>query len=249
VNVLAIDCSTAVLAVALRSDEGWAEASLDLGLRHAERLMELVDFCMSRSGLVPADLDLVACSLGPGSFTGLRIGMATTKGIALGLGKPWVAVPTLDCLAWGLLDFPGAVAPIVDGRKGRVFSAIYEGGKRVSGPLDLPLARLAALLDTYSEALITGPSAELFAPLASERPGFRIDRRAGSSAARALACLGAERFEAEGGSPPGSGPLYMRQSEAEESLRAALGSGGGTDDDTSAASIDDTSAASIERRG
>lgn len=128
-NVLALDSSTDLLSVALVTPAGKAEASLDLGLKHAERIVDLVDFCLSRASLKPSDLDLVACARGPGSFTGLRIGMATAKGMALALGKPWISVPTLDCLAWGREAFQGAVAPVLDGRRGRVYTAIYERGR------------------------------------------------------------------------------------------------------------------------
>jgi len=215
-NILAIDSSTDLLAVAVRCSAGWAEASLDVGLRHAERLMALIDRCVEDSGVGKSGIGLVACASGPGSFTGLRIGMSTTKGIAAGLGIPWVAVPTLDCLAWGYEAFRGAVVPIIDGKKGRVYSAIYLRGTRMGSWLDLPLARLAALLDTYPEALVTGPDAELFRGYASERSGFEIDRRAGSSAARALASLGEEVFRRDGAARADFGPLYLRPSEAEE---------------------------------
>ena len=206
-NVLAIDSSTDILSVALASDRGRAEASVDAGLRHAEALQALVDFCMARVGLEPRELGLLACAQGPGSFTGLRIGMATVKGMALGLGLPWVSVPTLDCLAWGYEAFPGAVAPIVDGKKGRVYAAIYQAGLRIGPWRDIPLAELAALLDTYPEALATGPDAELFAPFAEERPGFRVDRRARTPAARALASLAEAAFLREGPSPDDEVPI------------------------------------------
>lgn len=220
-NVLAIDTSSDILAVALKTDSGWAEASLDLGLKHAERLMDLVDFCLSRAGLRPADLDLVACAGGPGSFTGLRIGMSTAKGLSLALKKPWVSVPTLDCLAWGLEHCPGAVLPVMDGKKGRFYTAFYSRGKRVSDYLDISLARIASLVDTYPETLITGPDAGLFEELAAERSGIQIDRRARMPAARALAVLAMEKFAKEGPSAPDEGPLYLRPSEAEEAASAA----------------------------
>ncbi len=222
-NVLAIDASGPLLAVALKTGEGFAEAALDLGLRHAERLVDLIDFCMQRAGIVPGGLDLIACTSGPGSFTGLRIGMATAKGMALALGKPWIAVPTLDCLAWGRECPGGAVAPILDARRGNVFAAIYERGTRVSTWLDVSLARLAELLDTYPEALVTGPDAGLFEELAAERAGFRIDLRAREPAARALAELAQERFLRGGPSAPDEGPLYLRPSEAEESAASREG--------------------------
>jgi tRNA threonylcarbamoyladenosine biosynthesis protein TsaB len=214
-KVLAIDSSTDILAVALKAEAGWAEASLDFGLRHAERLMGLVDSCLDHAGVERAELGLVACAAGPGSFTGLRIGMAASKGIASGLGIPWISVPTLDALAWGYDCFPGAVAPIIDGKKGRVYSAIYLRGERKSDWLDLPLAKIAALLDNYTEALVTGPDAELFREYSMERSGFRVDERAGMSAARAIAILGLRIFSEKGPGSTNEGPLYLRPSEAE----------------------------------
>ncbi|MDA8425272.1 MAG: tRNA (adenosine(37)-N6)-threonylcarbamoyltransferase complex dimerization subunit type 1 TsaB [Treponema sp.] len=216
-KVLAFDTSGDLLSVALRRDSLWAEASLDLGLKHAEHLMDLVDFCLKRSDTRSEDLDLVACMLGPGSFTGLRIGMATAKGMALGLGKPFVAVPTLDCLAWGLDAFPGLVVPVMDGKKGRFYSALYRRGERLSDWLDVSPADMAARLDAYDEVLFTGPDAGMLEELAGGRSGFRIDRRARTPAARALAEIGEELFLREGPSKADAGPLYLRASEAEES--------------------------------
>jgi tRNA threonylcarbamoyladenosine biosynthesis protein TsaB len=216
IYTLAIDTSTEILSVALKADKGWAEASMDTGLRHAESVMGLVDFCLERAGIERSALGLVACARGPGSFTGLRIGMATSKGIAAALGVPWVSVPTLDALAWGLDCFPGAVAPIVDGRQGRIYSAIYRRGERISDWLDIHLAKLAALLDTYAEALVTGPDAELFREFAAERSGFRIDERARTPAARAIAILGTRAFLCDGAESPDDGPLYLRPSGADE---------------------------------
>ncbi|HUX36671.1 MAG TPA: tRNA (adenosine(37)-N6)-threonylcarbamoyltransferase complex dimerization subunit type 1 TsaB [Rectinemataceae bacterium] len=215
-NVLAIDSSTALLSVCLATGKGRTEALLDVGLTHAESIIDLVDFCVTRARLTKADIDLVACTEGPGSFTGLRIGMATAKGIAGGLGKPWVAVPTLDCLAWGLENFSGAVVPVIDARKGRLYSAIYLRGERQGGWLDISLEDLAALLDRYPETLVTGPDAVMLEALATERSGIRLDPRAGNGAARALSVLAARRFSAQGGFSDSAGPLYLRPSEAEE---------------------------------
>jgi tRNA threonylcarbamoyladenosine biosynthesis protein TsaB len=215
-NTLAIDTATDILSVALMTDSGWSEASLDGGMHHAEGLMGLISSCLDRAGVARSSLGLVSCAKGPGSFTGLRIGMAASKGIAAGLGIPWIAVPTLDALAWGNDCFAGPVAPIIDGKKGRVYSAVYLRGLRVSDWLDIPLAKLAALLDTYPEALVTGPDAELFRAFAAERNGFWVDARARTPAARAIALLGLKAFLRGGPGSPDEGPLYLRSVEAQE---------------------------------
>jgi tRNA threonylcarbamoyladenosine biosynthesis protein TsaB len=218
-NVLAIDSSTDLLSVALKTDKGWVEASLDQGQKHAEHLIDLVDFCLSRAGIEPSELDLLACAEGPGSFTGLRIGYATVKGMALALHKDWVAVPTLDCLAWGFESFPGAVVPVIDGKKGRVYSAIYERGGRRGEWLDISLASLIALLDTYPEVLVTGPDADLLEETAQQRSGIRLDGHVRLPAARGLAVLALRRLKEGGASGPEDSPLYLRPSEAEETAR------------------------------
>jgi tRNA threonylcarbamoyladenosine biosynthesis protein TsaB len=215
-NILALDTATDILAVALKTEGGWADACLDLGLKHAERLMDLVDASLSRAGLAPKDLGLLACAGGPGSFTGLRIGLSTVKGMALALGLPWVAVPTLDCLAWGLDFFPGAVVPVIDGKKGRVYAAVYLRGTRQGDWLDIGPDKLLGLLDTYPEILITGPDADLFEESATQRNGILIDERARMPAARALALLAERQFSECGPSRADEGPLYLRPSEAEE---------------------------------
>ena len=215
-NVLAIDSSTDILSVALQTDAGIVEASLDIGLRHAEKVMGMVDYCLAASGLARADIGLVACARGPGSFTGLRIGMAASKGIAAALSLPWISVPSLDAFAWGYDWFDGAVAPIIDGKKGRVYSAVYLRGRRVSDWLDISLAKLASLLDTYPEALATGPDAELFCGIAAERSGFRVDDRARAPAARAIALLALQGYLRDGAGSTDEGPLYLRPVEAEE---------------------------------
>ena len=132
--------------------------------------------------------------------------MAASKGIAAGLAIPWISVPTLDALAWGYDCFDGAVAPIIDGRKGRVYSAVYLHGRKATDWLDIPLAKLAALLDTYPRALATGPDAELFRGYALERSGFRVDERARTPAARAIAMLGLERIPGERAGEDRRGP-------------------------------------------
>jgi len=215
-NTLAIDSSTGILSVALMTDRGWSEVSLDMGNRHAEDLMGLIDSCVRHAGMARPDIGLVSCSKGPGSFTGLRIGMAASKGISAGLGIPWIAVPTLDALAWGYDCFDGAVAPIIDGKKGRVYSAIYLRGTRVSDWLDLPLAKLASLLDTYPQVLATGPDAELFRAFTMERSGFRVDERSRVPAARAIALLGLKAYLRDGPGSTDEGPLYLRPVEAQE---------------------------------
>lgn len=210
----AIDTATELLNIALEVDERRYCVSLDIGLRHSESLIPALDGLLRLAG-TDRSLDLLVCMRGPGSFTGLRIGMATVKGLASALGCPFVAVATLDVLASGMEFSPGAVVPVLDAKKGRVFAAVYSGGKKESGDLDIPPEALVRLLSTRESVLFTGSGAPLLADHLASHPGWRIDRRRSVGAALALLDLGKERLAASGGEPEDLGPLYLRPSEAE----------------------------------
>jgi tRNA threonylcarbamoyladenosine biosynthesis protein TsaB len=91
--------------------------------------MLLVDEVLKNSGLSPSDIDIFACSSGPGSFTGLRIGASVIKGMAKTMKKPVVGVPTLDALAYNLYGCSGLVCPMLDAQRNMVYSALYSWDK------------------------------------------------------------------------------------------------------------------------
>jgi len=104
-----------------------AEMSLAGKETHSRTLMVIIKWLMQRLGVKWSDLDLLAVSLGPGSFTGLRIGLATIKGLAFALGLPLIGVPTLDALASHVIACKGdIVCPVLDARKSKVYTALYQ---------------------------------------------------------------------------------------------------------------------------
>ena len=121
-RILALETSTlAGSAALLEGGRIVGESLLDVALTHSERLMAMVDRLIQDSGWRATDLEALAVSTGPGSFTGLRIGIATAKGLALALGVPVAPVPTLDALAWNLPFADALVCPLLDARKGEVY--------------------------------------------------------------------------------------------------------------------------------
>ncbi len=126
-KLLAIDTSTNACSVALTCDgELVAEYLLNQGKTMSGRLLECVDAVLGGAGLTVADLDSFGVALGPGSFTGLRIGVATVKGLALATGKPVVGFSSLAMLAMNLPWTPFPVCPMFDARKGEVYAALYD---------------------------------------------------------------------------------------------------------------------------
>lgn len=141
--ILGIETSTMTGSVALMDEKRLiAEYTLNLRETHTSRLMPAIDRMLKDASLAVKDLDGIAVSLGPGSFTGLRIGIATAKGLAQGLNIPIVGIPTLDGLAYNLFNRRDLVSPILDARKGEVYCVLYKNGKRFSKYMAYELGEL-----------------------------------------------------------------------------------------------------------
>jgi tRNA threonylcarbamoyladenosine biosynthesis protein TsaB len=210
VRILALDTATEVLAIAVEDGSARASLALRRGLQHSPALLPLADRLLAELGLGARDLDLVVCATGPGSFTGIRIGLATAKGISLATGCPLVGVSTLDSLALPWRGFPGDVWSVIDARKGRWYAAGYCGGRRVTDYVDLAPGELRARIAAGTgPTLVAGPDAPRFA---EGLPGTSATDLFDPGA---VLRAGRERYEAEGADPRSLTPLYLRQSEAE----------------------------------
>ena len=131
-KLLAIDSSGLVASVALMEDDILVgEYTIHNKKTHSQTLLPMIADMMKMSGIDKNDLDAIAVAAGPGSFTGLRIGAATAKGLAQGLGIPIVPISSLEGLAYNLQGLSDPVCPIMDARRGQVYSGIYD----VSAPL------------------------------------------------------------------------------------------------------------------
>lgn len=219
-RVLALETSTLAGGVALLDgDRVVGEYFLNVRVTHSERLLPAVDRVLADAGWRPGDLEGVAVAIGPGSFTGLRVGLATAKGLAVALRVPVVGVPTLDAMAAALPFAALPVCPVVDARKGEVYCARYrwvgDAMRREWEYLALPPAELARRLD--APTILLGDGAPLVqSPHAVLAPP---PRRVPSPAA--VGWLGHARLAAgEVVEPAALLPIYLRPSEAELKRRA-----------------------------
>ncbi|OQY34169.1 MAG: tRNA (adenosine(37)-N6)-threonylcarbamoyltransferase complex dimerization subunit type 1 TsaB [Spirochaetaceae bacterium 4572_59] len=212
-NVLAIDCATQLLSICLKSEDNYYEATLDCGLKHSENLLKTVEMLINTAGIEKKELELLICSEGPGSFTGLRIAMSTIKGMATGLNIPYTYIPTLDYLSWGYDYFEGAVVPVIDAKKKCFYCAVYEKGKKLSKDMDITEDNLFTFLKSYKKVLFTGPDCMKIKE--DFRSGIYKDLNYFSGKSRQLLMLGLEEYKQSGAKPIGTGPVYLRKSEAE----------------------------------
>lgn len=242
VLVLGIDTATLVCGVALVTPQRLlAEYTLQVRKTHSERLLPMVAAMLRDAGLTPEDLGGVAVAAGPGSFTGVRIGVATARALGQALGLPLVAVSTLEALAAQSPHFSGLVSPILDARRQQVYNAVFrvpaEGPVRLGEERAMPLPELLAELKEYGEpVLFTGDAVPVYRELITEAFGPQacfLPLEAGLSRAASVARLGLTRLVAGGGVPfRDLLPQYVRRSEAETKSQAGCREGGcspGTD--------------------
>lgn len=147
-NILAVDTSGNVCSAAVLCEAHiLAETYVDNQKTHSETLAPMADACLAAAGLSVRDIDLFACAIGPGSFTGLRIGAGLIKGFAHTSGKPALGVNTLDALSLNVSGTDEIVCPVIDARRGEVYAALYRNGERIS---DYRATALTALLSELS---------------------------------------------------------------------------------------------------
>ena len=160
-NILAIDTSSESLSVALNTDNRVYTTVTQAGTSHSSLLFDLIDSTVNNARMEREHIGLFACMGGPGSFTGLRIGFAAVKGLAYALGKPFAAVPTLDCIADEHNEFNGIVLPLLDAKQNRFFCRCYRNGEAAGPLLDAGVETIAGLLPPKESVLLTGPAAGL----------------------------------------------------------------------------------------
>ncbi len=221
--ILALDTATLVSSVALAGHGRLlAELTVQTTKTHSERLMPHIEQLLALADTDKSAVGAVAVSIGPGSFTGLRIGLATAKALAYALNIPIIGVPTLAALAYGC-PVPGAVlAPTMDAQKGNIYMALYrwQAGTldEVTPPAVLPHAAAAVQLAARPEpVLVLGEAAELYADAFRQAGIALAEPHVAMPRAGSVALLGARLLAAgERHDVMAVEPLYIRRSEAEE---------------------------------
>jgi len=181
-NILAVDTSSVYLSLAvMKNGKIVSRLHKKAAMAHSSILVPSIDKVLKAARLNIKDIDVFAISVGPGSFTGLRIGVTTVKGLAYSLDKKITAIPTLDVIARNAKKFQGIICPILDARKGKVYSCLYRSDgkyvKKISPYLLMTMGELKAKLAKYDKIYYLGdmigsknwfPKAEIVAELALE---------------------------------------------------------------------------------
>lgn len=158
-KILSVDCSSSVATVAILDENKLiSEVTFNNQKQHSIILMDLIDSTLKTNKLKINDIEGFVVSKGPGSFTGLRIGMATIKGLCLGSNKPFVSISTLDALAYNVINFKGIICPIMDALRDNVYCKFLKSnGKQledITDYLHLSIDEVIEKSNNYNEEII-----------------------------------------------------------------------------------------------
>jgi tRNA threonylcarbamoyladenosine biosynthesis protein TsaB len=210
VRILAVDTTTSRGSLAVMTEEGVLAEARSTAPEGSRWLLSEVEKALGRLDLQPADLDGFAVTVGPGSFTGLRVGMSSVQGLALGTGRPCVGVASLDLLAAGASGGAGTVVALVDAVRGEVFAGVYDHLGQLQGERRATTVEELAAAVVGDVAFVGDGVLRYRSELESLVPGARFPE-VDLFLARALGGWGIERLHAGAGVPPGDlRPLYLR---------------------------------------
>ena len=224
-KILALDSSGLVASVALlENDNLVAEFTVNNKKTHSQTLLPMLDEVVNAAGIELDAVDAIAIAAGPGSFTGLRIGAATVKGLSLALDKPVVPVPTLEGLAYNFWGSDRLICPIMDARRNQVYTGLYrfEDDRFCVEMEQTPMAveELAKKLNGRNEPVIfLGDGVPVYQSLLEQlltvahqyAPAHSNRQRAASVAALGMRCAAEGKFETAAEHRPD----YLRLSQAE----------------------------------
>ncbi|MEW6068462.1 MAG: tRNA (adenosine(37)-N6)-threonylcarbamoyltransferase complex dimerization subunit type 1 TsaB [Nitrospirota bacterium] len=226
-KILAIETSTMLGGIAIVDDLSGIVAEIRLNVKstHSERLMTGIDHVLKQSGLQISDIDVFAVSIGPGSFTGLRIGLSTAKGFSYATGKPIVSVPTLEAFAWNLPYCKYPVCTMLDARKKEVYTALFKwDNKGFTRLIDERSIKIERFLEDikpslYEKILFTGDGAILYRDKIIEALGekaiFATHEKMVPAPANVAHIGIIKAKKGEFSEPVSLTPFYIRRSEAE----------------------------------
>lgn len=228
-KVLAVDSSSVSASVAiLDGSKVLADFYVNAGLTHSQTLAPMIDLAVKSSGLKISDIDFFASTTGPGSFTGLRIGIATVKGMALGSEKKCMGVSSLLAAAYSCKNFEGLICACMDARRSEIYGAIFQasGGKikRITQDMAISIQNFKKEIEKYeSKVILVGDGAEMcYNNMIDGKNSEKIELSSEFSrfvSAKNVALAAIENYSEEKLLNPGElTPEYLRLSQAQRML-------------------------------
>lgn len=220
--ILAIDTAATTAAAALTDGERLiAEFSMNRTLTHSETMLPMIKAMLGTAQVKTGDIDMFACAAGPGSFTGVRIGVSMVKGLAFGSSKPCVGVSTLEALAFNLDGFPpdAIICPVMDARRGQFYNALFRNGERLTPDRCISASELQTELECLGAPVyFTGDGCVLAHESIKLQTVRDTPERLRCSSGYSVAATALRRYNAEPDAvytDSALSPIYLRPSQAE----------------------------------
>ena len=224
-KILSLDTSATIASVALTEDDRLlAEYTLNNGNTHSETLLPMVVSILSAHGMTVADVELFASSTGPGSFTGVRIGAATLKGLAFDSGKPCVGVSTLEAIAENLVLRKGLICAVMNARRSQVYTALFrsdgEALTRLTPDEALSIEELDERLAAYGEGVsFAGDGYDVTLPALKKTVALPVPDRLRHQSAYSVSQVALRAYRKGEALSDGDVKVnYLRPSQAERTL-------------------------------
>ena len=223
-NILSLDCAVTRISLAVKTDSKFISETYDIGMRQSEILVPVIDQVLAKAEIKASELNATVLTIGPGSFTGLRLGISALKAIELAYNVPVYGVSSLAAYAFAYKNLELPLISCIDANKDKFYCCITDGEKTLLEDGDWDLEKIAEAAGAFDKALICGPdAAKLAEKLSSALPQKKYLLPASPAMTAESLILIAEKMIENGQAPlkDFDGPVYLRASEAELKLNSA----------------------------
>ncbi len=223
-NTLALDCAVTRISLAVKTESKFLSATYDIGMRQSEILVPSINELLKKAELSPSELNATALTIGPGSFTGLRLGISALKAIELAYGVPVYGISSLEAYAYAYKDLGLPLVSCIDANKDKFYCRITNEDKLILEDGDYEIEKIVSNVEAFDTMLICGPDCKKLADqLKSSLPEKKY-LLPSTPAMTAEALISITENMIENGKPAlqdYDGPVYLRASEAELKLKEA----------------------------
>ena len=224
-NILALDCAVTRISLAVKTENKFISATYDIGMRQSEILVPSIDELLKKADLTAADLNATCLTIGPGSFTGLRLGISALKAIELAYGVPVYGISSLEAYAFAYRNFKLPLLSCIDANKDKFYARFTDGDKILLKDDDYEISKITEAVKDFENLLVCGPDA---AKLTEKLKAVYGDKNylvpeTRPETAESLIQITEELIEKKAEPLKDfDGPVYLRASEAELKLNGTI---------------------------
>lgn len=222
-NILVLDCAVTKLSIAVKTEDKFISQTYDIGMRQSEILVPTIDEILSKAGITAADLNYSALTIGPGSFTGLRLGISALKAIELAYNVPVYGISSLTIYSYAYKDLGLPILACIDANKDKFYACLSDQNSLILEEGDYEVEEIISKLNGLSKVLVAGPDAQKLADIIKENTNDIevLTTKASAMTTEALVAITEDKIsKGEATLKDFDGPVYLRASEAELALKS-----------------------------